>query len=97
MVKQSLKCMVIERGKEVKFADVWAGGYWSMARASDGRVFAFGLNSYGQLGVSSGGAVAEAAAGNDAAAGDDAAMDVGGTIGLMKELLILSHWGVWTL
>uniref|UniRef100_A0A914X2N2 Regulator of chromosome condensation n=1 Tax=Plectus sambesii TaxID=2011161 RepID=A0A914X2N2_9BILA len=77
MVKQSLKCMVIERGKEVKFADVWAGGYWSMARASDGRVFAFGLNSYGQLGVSSSGAVGEAAAGNDAAAGDDAAMDVG--------------------
>jgi alpha-tubulin suppressor-like RCC1 family protein len=51
---QSLKCKVVEKYKEVTFTDVWAGGYWSMARAADGRIFSFGLNSYGQLGVSSG-------------------------------------------
>uniref|UniRef100_A0AC34R956 Uncharacterized protein n=1 Tax=Panagrolaimus sp. JU765 TaxID=591449 RepID=A0AC34R956_9BILA len=36
---KSLKRSVLEKGKIIKFTDVFAGGYWTMARAEDGRIF----------------------------------------------------------
>lgn len=48
---QSLVIRVLERNKFVKFVDVFAGGFWSMARAEDGRIFVCGLNNFGQLGL----------------------------------------------
>uniref|UniRef100_A0A914Q2M9 OTU domain-containing protein n=1 Tax=Panagrolaimus davidi TaxID=227884 RepID=A0A914Q2M9_9BILA len=47
---KSLHRPVQEGSKSVKFSDIFAGGYWTMARATDGRIFACGLNNYGQLG-----------------------------------------------
>jgi len=47
----SLIIHVLERGKLVFFVDVWAKGFWTMARAEDGRIFACGLNNFGQLGM----------------------------------------------
>jgi alpha-tubulin suppressor-like RCC1 family protein len=38
----------------VRFVDVFAGGFWTMGKAEDGRIFAAGLNNYGQLGVVAG-------------------------------------------
>ena len=35
---ESLKITILERGKFVRFVDVFAGGFWSMAR-SEGRFF----------------------------------------------------------
>ena len=34
-----------------RLADVYAGTYTSFARTTDGHVFAWGLNNYGQLGL----------------------------------------------
>uniref|UniRef100_A0A915DV37 Regulator of chromosome condensation n=1 Tax=Ditylenchus dipsaci TaxID=166011 RepID=A0A915DV37_9BILA len=48
---RSLKLTVLERGRFVKFTNVFAGGHWTMGRAEDGRIFACGLNNYGQLGI----------------------------------------------
>jgi alpha-tubulin suppressor-like RCC1 family protein len=48
---RSLVISILERGKLLKFVDVFAGGFWSMARAEDGRIFACGLNNFGQLGL----------------------------------------------
>jgi hypothetical protein len=47
----SLVVHVLERGRFVVFVDVWAKGFWTLARAQDGRLFACGLNNFGQLGV----------------------------------------------
>uniref|UniRef100_A0A914PVV4 Eukaryotic translation initiation factor 3 subunit G N-terminal domain-containing protein n=1 Tax=Panagrolaimus davidi TaxID=227884 RepID=A0A914PVV4_9BILA len=47
---KSLHQPVQEGSRSVKFSDIFAGGYWTMARATDGRIFACGLNNYGQLG-----------------------------------------------
>uniref|UniRef100_A0A914PCC0 Uncharacterized protein n=1 Tax=Panagrolaimus davidi TaxID=227884 RepID=A0A914PCC0_9BILA len=47
---KSLHRSVLEKSKLIKFSDIFAGGYWTMARATDGRIFACGLNNYGQLG-----------------------------------------------
>uniref|UniRef100_A0A914PZR9 Uncharacterized protein n=1 Tax=Panagrolaimus davidi TaxID=227884 RepID=A0A914PZR9_9BILA len=41
---------VLEKSKFVKFSNIFAGGYWTMGLAMDGRIFACGLNNYGQLG-----------------------------------------------
>ncbi|KAE9556630.1 hypothetical protein FO519_000036 [Halicephalobus sp. NKZ332] len=48
---KSLRRTVLEKGKMVKFTDVFAGGYWTMGRAEDGRIFVCGLNNFGQLGL----------------------------------------------
>jgi regulator of chromosome condensation len=47
---KSLHRSVLEKSKFIKFSNIFAGGYWTMARAMDGRIFACGLNNYGQLG-----------------------------------------------
>uniref|UniRef100_A0A914XV55 Regulator of chromosome condensation n=1 Tax=Panagrolaimus superbus TaxID=310955 RepID=A0A914XV55_9BILA len=47
---KSLHRSVLEKSKFVKFSNIFAGGYWTMARSMDGRIFACGLNNYGQLG-----------------------------------------------
>lgn len=47
---RSLRRQVLEKSKFVKFADIFAGGFWTMARSMDGRIFACGLNNFGQLG-----------------------------------------------
>lgn len=47
----SLILRVLERKQFVRFVDIWACGFWSMGRAEDGRLFACGLNNFGQLGV----------------------------------------------
>jgi len=36
---------------QVRFVDVFAGGYWSMAQAVSGEIYAWGLNNYHQLGI----------------------------------------------
>ncbi|KAI1727560.1 regulator of chromosome condensation (RCC1) repeat domain-containing protein [Ditylenchus destructor] len=41
----------LERGRIPKFTDVFAGGYWTMAKLEDGRLFACGLDNFGQLGT----------------------------------------------
>ncbi|CAD5210211.1 unnamed protein product [Bursaphelenchus okinawaensis] len=46
-----LKLNVLENGKLVKFSNVFAGGFWTIASAEDGRLFACGLNNYAQLGL----------------------------------------------
>uniref|UniRef100_A0A914DIE3 Regulator of chromosome condensation n=1 Tax=Acrobeloides nanus TaxID=290746 RepID=A0A914DIE3_9BILA len=48
---KSLVIILLERGKFIRFVDIFAGGFWSMARAEDGRIFACGLNNFGQLGL----------------------------------------------
>jgi len=50
---RSLKITVLEpiTRRFVKFVNVFAGGFWTMAKSEDGRLFAYGLNNYGQLGV----------------------------------------------
>lgn len=60
---RSLTIRILEREKFVRFVDIFAGGFWSMARAEgnnvflsflnllDGRIFACGLNNFGQLGL----------------------------------------------
>lgn len=53
MVDDSGKHLVItvlERSKIIRFVDIFAGSFWTMARAEDGRIFACGLNNFGQLG-----------------------------------------------
>uniref|UniRef100_A0AC34FSS4 Uncharacterized protein n=1 Tax=Panagrolaimus sp. ES5 TaxID=591445 RepID=A0AC34FSS4_9BILA len=45
---KSLHRSVLEKSKFVKFSNIFAGGYWTMARSLDGRIFACGLNNYGQ-------------------------------------------------
>lgn len=47
---KTLRRPVLEKNKFVKFSNIFAGGFWTMARAMDGRIFACGLNNYGQLG-----------------------------------------------
>uniref|UniRef100_A0A914Q460 RCC1-like domain-containing protein n=1 Tax=Panagrolaimus davidi TaxID=227884 RepID=A0A914Q460_9BILA len=47
---KSLHRPVQEGSKSIKFSDIFAGGCWTMGRAVDGRIFACGLNNYGQLG-----------------------------------------------
>lgn len=47
----SLTLHVLEKGKFVFFVDIWAKGFWTMAKAEDGRIFTCGLNNFGQLGV----------------------------------------------
>ena len=54
MVDQSgnfLIVRVLEKHQFVRFVDVWARGFWTIGRAQDGRLFACGLNNFGQLGV----------------------------------------------
>ncbi|KHN75893.1 Regulator of chromosome condensation [Toxocara canis] len=48
-----LRVSVLEKGKGrlVHFDDIMAGGYWTAARAEDGRVFVCGLNNFGHLGI----------------------------------------------
>lgn len=46
-----LRLNVLEGGKLVKFSNVFAGGFWTIASAADGRLFACGLNNYAQLGL----------------------------------------------
>ncbi|CAD5215037.1 unnamed protein product [Bursaphelenchus xylophilus] len=46
-----LKLNVLENGKLVKFQNVFAGGFWTIASSEDGRLFACGLNNYAQLGL----------------------------------------------
>lgn len=46
-----LRINVLQGGKLVKFSNVFAGGYWTIAAAQDGRLFACGLNNYAQLGL----------------------------------------------
>jgi len=48
----SLTLHVLEKGKFIFFTDLWAKGFWTIAKAEDGRIFACGLNNFGQLGVS---------------------------------------------
>lgn len=61
---KSLVINILERNKFVRFTDVFASGFWSMARTEgsfgvkfyqsnllDGRIFACGLNNFGQLGL----------------------------------------------
>jgi len=36
---------------QVRFVDVFAGGFWSMAQAATGEVYAWGLNNFHQLGI----------------------------------------------
>uniref|UniRef100_A0A914PF24 Regulator of chromosome condensation n=1 Tax=Panagrolaimus davidi TaxID=227884 RepID=A0A914PF24_9BILA len=47
---KSLHRSVLEKSKLIKFSNIFAGGYWTMAQAMDGRIFACGLNKSGQLG-----------------------------------------------
>uniref|UniRef100_A0A914PXN3 OTU domain-containing protein n=1 Tax=Panagrolaimus davidi TaxID=227884 RepID=A0A914PXN3_9BILA len=47
---KSLHRPVQEGSKSIIFSDIFAGGYWTMARATDGKIFACGYNNYGQLG-----------------------------------------------
>ena len=49
---KSLRRTVLEKGKMVKFTDIFAGGYWTMARAENGHIYVCGLNNFGQLGLS---------------------------------------------
>ncbi|KAI6227958.1 Regulator of chromosome condensation [Aphelenchoides besseyi] len=48
---KKLVTKVMEKMKEVKFVDIFAGGYWTVGRAEDNRLFACGLNNYAQLGL----------------------------------------------
>uniref|UniRef100_A0A7E4UQR8 Protein pim1 n=1 Tax=Panagrellus redivivus TaxID=6233 RepID=A0A7E4UQR8_PANRE len=48
---KNLRRPVLEKNKFLKFTDIFAGGFWTMARAEDGRIFVCGLNNYGQLGI----------------------------------------------
>lgn len=43
----SLTLHVLEKGKFVFFVDIWAKGFWTMAKAEDGRIFTCGLNNFG--------------------------------------------------
>uniref|UniRef100_A0A914MV86 Regulator of chromosome condensation n=1 Tax=Meloidogyne incognita TaxID=6306 RepID=A0A914MV86_MELIC len=47
----SLILRVLEKHQFIRFVNVWANGFWTIARAEDGRLFACGLNNFGQLGV----------------------------------------------
>lgn len=49
----SLLVSVKEKGKNkmVIFDEIMAGGYWTAARAIDGRIFVCGLNNFGHLGI----------------------------------------------
>ena len=47
---KQLRRQVLEKNKFVKFTNVFAGGFWTMARSTDGRIFVCGLNNFGQLG-----------------------------------------------
>lgn len=54
MVDQSgnwLIVRVLEKHQFVRFVDVFARGFWTIGRSQDGRLFACGLNNFGQLGV----------------------------------------------
>lgn len=46
-----LVIQVYERTKKINFVDIFASGFWTMARAEDGRIFTCGLNNFGQLGL----------------------------------------------
>lgn len=48
-----LRVSVLQKGKGklVLFEDIMAGGYWTAARANDGRIFVCGLNNFGHLGI----------------------------------------------
>uniref|UniRef100_A0A915BI99 Regulator of chromosome condensation n=1 Tax=Parascaris univalens TaxID=6257 RepID=A0A915BI99_PARUN len=48
-----LRVSVLQKGKGklVLFEDIMAGGYWTAARAIDGRIFVCGLNNFGHLGI----------------------------------------------
>lgn len=49
----SLILRVLEKHHFIRFVNVWANGFWTIARAEDGRIFVCGLNNFGQLGVTS--------------------------------------------
>lgn len=46
-----LNVQVLEHGKLIKFIDVFAGGNWTILKAEGERLYACGLNNYGQLGI----------------------------------------------
>lgn len=50
---RSLKLNVLDHGRLLKFIDVFACGFWTVAKAEDGRLFACGQNNFGQLGIKS--------------------------------------------
>ncbi|KAH7689591.1 CBR-RAN-3 protein, partial [Aphelenchoides avenae] len=64
--ENALKVKVLDKHKHkfVRFVDVFAGGWWTMGKAEDGRLFVCGLNNYGQLGVPLPPTEAEEAAGD---------------------------------
>lgn len=47
----NLRVTVTEKGKTIYFDDIMAGGYWTAAKAVDGRIFVCGLNNFSQLGI----------------------------------------------
>lgn len=50
---RSLKLNVLDHGRLLKFINVFACGFWTIAKAEDGRLFACGQNNFGQLGIKS--------------------------------------------
>jgi regulator of chromosome condensation len=46
-----LLIQILERGKLIKFIDIFAGGNWSIFKTEDERIFACGLNNFAQLGM----------------------------------------------
>lgn len=50
---RTLKLNVLDHGRLLKFIDVFACGFWTIAKAEDGRLFCCGQNNFGQLGIKS--------------------------------------------
>lgn len=48
---KALRLTVIEHSRVVKFEDIFASGFWTIAKSIDGRLFACGLNNFFQLGI----------------------------------------------
>lgn len=46
-----LLVQILERGKLIKFTDIFAGASWTIMKGEDGRLFACGLNNFAQLGI----------------------------------------------
>lgn len=46
-----LLVQILERTKLVKFIDIFAGSNWTILKGEDERLYACGLNNFGQLGV----------------------------------------------